>query len=99
MKFVDWVQCVKLCLNMLCSEYTLCVKTAHTPLLLGIECTVSKQIGVKLNGLVMQLALNYTPNVVTIATNSSPVYSNSNLSEAVYAQQQLPRIIGKHCCN
>ncbi|KAL0020772.1 hypothetical protein WJX77_012245 [Trebouxia sp. C0004] len=40
------------------------------------------------------LALNYTTTSVTIAGNTTPVYSNSDLSEAVYVQRLLPRIVG-----
>lgn len=98
MNFVEWVQCVTFA--WLCCAVNMCsVSSQHTPLLLVIECAVSNGFGVKSIGLVMQLALNYTTNMVTVATNSSPVYSNSNLSEAVYAQQQLPRVIGEHCCD
>lgn len=44
----------------------------------------------------LQLALNYTATSVTVTTNSTTAYLNSNASGTVYADQQLARVIGKH---
>jgi len=46
--------------------------------------------------LFLQLALNYTATTVTVAANSTTVYTNSNASDPVYASQQLSRLIGMH---
>ncbi|KAL0020782.1 hypothetical protein WJX79_001465 [Trebouxia sp. C0005] len=40
------------------------------------------------------LALNYTTTSITIAGNTTPVYSNSDVSEAAYVQRLLPRVVG-----
>ena len=44
----------------------------------------------------MQLALNYTPAVVTVQANSTNAYNYTNTSEAAYEQQQLSRVVGKN---
>jgi len=45
----------------------------------------------------LQLALNYTTSTVTMTSNSSTEYNTTNSTDAVFEQQQLSRVIDKHC--